>query len=86
MCVGFWGMGDGQLSNVALGAAICQIREREGLTQEMLAFRAGNHPTWVSRVESGERDARWSSIAKLVDGLGVNMLEVVALAERLELD
>ncbi len=79
-------MSDAPPTHAALGEALRQIREREGLTQEELAFQAGNDPTWVSRLESGHRDPRWSSVAKLVEGLGVTMLEVVALAERIELD
>jgi len=79
-------MPDAPLPPNALGEAIAQIRVREGMTQEDLAFRAGMHPTWISRVETGERDPRWSSVCKLVAGLGVTMVEVMALAERIELD
>lgn len=86
MRIGFNLMPDAPLSQAALGAAICQIRQREGLTQEEVAFQAGTHPTWVSRVETGERDPRWSSIARIASALGVGMFEVVALAERIELD
>lgn len=71
---------------VALGEAIRYIREREEMTQEELAFRAGVHPTWISRMESGRWDPRWSSVSQVVDGLGVTMVELVAMAERMELD
>jgi transcriptional regulator with XRE-family HTH domain len=84
--LGFLGMPDAPLLQIALGEAVRQLREREGLTQEALAFRAGTHPTWISRVESGDRNPRWSSVCKLAEGLGVSMLELVALSERMELD
>ena len=84
--VGYAGMPDASNQTVPLGAAIRRIREREKLTQEDLAFKAGVDPTWVSRVESGGWDPRWSSVCKLASGLGVSALEVVALAERIELD
>jgi len=64
--------------------ALRQIREREGLTQEDLADRAGLHSTWVSAVERGVRDPRWSTVCQMAKGLGVTPMELVALAERLE--
>jgi XRE family transcriptional regulator, regulator of sulfur utilization len=79
-------MPDAPNQQAALGKAIRRIREREGLTQEELAFRAGVHPTWVSRLESGRWDPRWSSVRKAVEGLGITLVELVAMAERAELD
>lgn len=70
----------------ALGAAIRHVREREGKTQEDLAFEAGVHPTWISRIESGRFDPRWSSVRRLAIALGVTMTELVALSERSGLD
>lgn len=67
-----------------LAAAIRQIRLREELTQEELALRAGVHLTWVSKAEQGYKDMRWASVCKIAGGLGVTVLELVALAERLE--
>jgi transcriptional regulator with XRE-family HTH domain len=71
---------------VALGKAIRRIRLREKLTQEDLAFRAGYHPTWISRVERGTQSTGWATAKRLADALGVTMVELAALAERLELD
>ena len=71
-------------SNIALGKAVRQIREREGLTQEDLAGRADLHSTWISAVERGVRDPRWSTVCQMAKGLGVPPMELVALAERLE--
>jgi XRE family transcriptional regulator, regulator of sulfur utilization len=79
-------MPDAPNQQVALGEAIRYIREREGLTQEELAFQAGLHPTWISRIESGQYDPRWSSVRQLLEGLGVTLVELVAMAERMELD
>jgi transcriptional regulator with XRE-family HTH domain len=69
-----------------LAAAIRQIRHREGLTQEELAANAGLHFTFISRIERGERDPSWSSVQSVARGLSVSVLELVALAERIELD
>jgi transcriptional regulator with XRE-family HTH domain len=79
-------MPDPPKSNAALAEAIRTIRKRERLTQEELAARAGVHLTWVNRLESGRYDLQWSSLEKIVKGLGTSMVEVVALTERLELD
>lgn len=71
-------------SKTALGRAIREIRLREGLTQEELGFRSGLHPTWISAVETGRRDPRWSTVKQIAEGLGTSEVEVVALAKRLE--
>lgn len=71
---------------VALGQAIRHIREREGLTQEDLAFEAGFHPTWISRIETGSQSTGWATVKRVADALQVTMVELVALAERIELD
>ncbi len=73
-------------SQVAMAAAIRQIRKREKLTQEQLAAKAGVHLTWVSRLESGRYDFLWSSLRRVAAGLGVTPMELVALSERIELD
>lgn len=79
-------MRDPVKSKQALGDALLQIRNREEMTQEDLSHKAGVHVTWISRLENGGKDLRWTSLQALADGMGVSVLEVVALAERLELD
>jgi len=79
-------MSDAPQPQLDLAVAIRKIRRREKMTQEDLATRAGVHLTWISRVESGRSDLRWTSLCRLADGLGVSVLELVALAERIELD
>jgi len=56
----------------AFGAALRQIRERSGLSQEDLAHRADLHRTYVSSVERGERN--------------VGLLNIVAVAEALNVE
>jgi transcriptional regulator with XRE-family HTH domain len=68
----------------AIGQAVREIRRREGLTQEALGFRAGLHPTWISAIETGRRDPRWSTIKQIAEGLGTSEVEIVALSKRLE--
>jgi transcriptional regulator with XRE-family HTH domain len=71
-------------TNKALGKALRQIREREKLTQEDVADKAGLHSTWISAVERGVRDPRWSTVCQMAKGMGVRPMELVALAERIE--
>lgn len=70
----------------ALGKAIGQIREREGLSQEELGHRAGIHPTWISKIEGGHNNPAWGTVRRLANALDVKMLELVALTERIELE
>ncbi len=79
-------MADAREPQLGLGKAIREIRLREGLSQEELAFHAGIHPTWVSHIESGRKNPAWSTVRRIANGLGVKLLEVVALAERIELE
>lgn len=71
---------------VAVGQAIREIREREGLTQEELADQAGFHLTWISRIEGGTQATGWPTLKRLADALDVRMAEVAALTERIELE
>lgn len=54
-------------------------RERQGLSQEELAFRAELHRTYVSGVERGVRNPTVKIVARLAEALGV---EPSALLER----
>lgn len=79
-------MSDLSRSRAALGQALRQIREREGLTQEEVAHRADYHLTWVSRVEAGSQNTGWVTVKRLAAALDVTMVEVAALVERIELE
>lgn len=79
-------MPDAPTPQAAVGRAIREIREREGLTQEELAHRAGYHLTWVSRVETGTQATGWPTLKRLADALDVRMVEVAAVTERIELE
>ena len=46
-------------------------REKLRLTQEDVSAASGLHVTAISRVESGVRDPRLSTVLRLADALGV---------------
>ena len=59
--------------NVAkrVGANIVAHRERIGISQEELAWRAGLHRTAIGLLERGERVPRVDTLVKLAGSLGV---------------
>jgi transcriptional regulator with XRE-family HTH domain len=70
-----------------LGEAMRLLRRRAGMTQEEVSARAGTNAAALSHIESGERDARWSTIARLLPALDTNIHElgnVIAEIERRE--
>ena len=62
-------MKDAQL--LGLGHTIRQFREREGLSQEDLAFRAGLHRTYVGQLESGDRNPSFLVLIRLARALQI---------------
>ena len=53
------------------GANLAAARERSGITQEELAFRASLHRTEIGLLERGGRLPRIDTLAKLAGALGV---------------
>lgn len=56
---------------VRLGAAIKELRKRQGLKQIELATAAGMTESQVSDIERGKNNPGWLLLMRLVDGLGV---------------
>ena len=61
---------------VVLGAALRELRVKAGLTQRELAERAGLGEPYLSRIEGGHRDIRWSMLARLLDGTGATLADL----------
>jgi transcriptional regulator with XRE-family HTH domain len=66
-------------SNTALGEAVRRLRG--STTQEELGLRIGQPQSWISRIETGQVDVKWSTVGRLADGLGVSVAELVAAVE-----
>jgi transcriptional regulator with XRE-family HTH domain len=55
------------------GANLSRLRERSGITQEELSFRAGLHRTEIGLLERGGRIPKIDTAAKLAGSLGVTL-------------
>ncbi|HTX12211.1 MAG TPA: helix-turn-helix transcriptional regulator [Solirubrobacteraceae bacterium] len=65
-----------------LGRAIRALRDRAGITQKVLAERVGTSEAYVSNIEGGRRDARWSTVIRLLHSLDADLHQLAdAIAE-----
>lgn len=60
-----------------LGGNLRAIRNKRGLSQEQVAERSGVHATEVSRIESGKRDPRVSTVERLAKAVKVKPGELL---------
>lgn len=68
--------------HAALGAAIRELREERGLTQEDFALDIGLHRNYYGACERGEVNVSWGNLLRIAAGLGVRMSDIVELYER----
>lgn len=68
----------------ALGAAIRQLRNKRGVTQEDLAHDAGVTTGTLSLIERGKSNPAWGTVKSIAAALGVTVAEVAKLAEKHE--
>jgi transcriptional regulator with XRE-family HTH domain len=65
-----------------LGQGMRVLRDRAGITQKVLAERASTSEAYVSNIEGGRRDARWSTLIRLLRALGADLRQLAdAIAE-----
>jgi len=67
----------------AFSLAVRQHRERAGISQEELGFRADLHRTYVSMLERNQRIPSLTTIAKLARALETKPSTLVIAAERI---
>lgn len=56
-----------------VGNNVRRLREKQGVSQEELAARAGLHRTYISGVERGVRNPTIVVLEKVADALGVEL-------------
>ncbi|WP_183339834.1 helix-turn-helix domain-containing protein [Conexibacter arvalis] len=64
-----------------LAQAVYEMRTRQRLSQEAVADRADLSRNFVGMVERGEVSPSFDNLAKLADGLGVRLSELMRLYE-----
>ncbi len=66
------------MSNIKeiVGARIRDIRKERGLSQEELAHIANLHPTYIGKLERGERNMSVESLDKATSALGISLEEL----------
>lgn len=65
----------------SFAAVVRRQRRHAGLTQEVLAERAGLHPTYISMIENGHKVPTLDAARQLAVGLGVRLSKLIAEAE-----
>lgn len=64
------------------GNVLKTARERAGMTQEELAFKADVDRTYVSRLENDRMSPTLDTLFRLADAIGVPAATLVARADR----
>lgn len=59
-----------------VGDRLRSYRNQLGWSQEMLAERAGLHPTYIGQLERGEKNATIESISRIAGALGVSLSKI----------
>jgi XRE family transcriptional regulator, regulator of sulfur utilization len=62
-----------------IGRSIRILREKKGISQEELAFRADVHRAYIGQVERAERNLTISSLEKIANGLEIKVEELFNL-------
>jgi transcriptional regulator with XRE-family HTH domain len=68
-----------------LGRALRGLRKQAGMTQEQVAERLGVDPTFIGRLERGQRGAHWRTIRRIlvaVDASTSDFAREIDAAER----
>lgn len=65
----------------ALGAAIRKLRSKTGMTQEVVAQKAGVTVAHLSGIERGHANPSWAAVSAIAEALGSSMAEVGKLAD-----
>ena len=65
-----------------IGNALRILRHRAGLTQDELATRADLTAPYISRVEGGWRDIRWSTLKRLLTALDADLRQLADVIDQ----
>jgi transcriptional regulator with XRE-family HTH domain len=74
-----------EVSSGRLGGRIRRLRRERGLTLDLLAERSGVSRAMISKLERGEKNPTLVVAAKVAEGLGVSLSQLVGVEERREI-
>lgn len=66
----------------ALGRAIRELRRQAAMTQAELGARMGINATYISRVEGGRINLRWSTLNRFLRALEATLADFAVEVER----
>jgi transcriptional regulator with XRE-family HTH domain len=64
-------------AKIVFGVRLRRAREEMGISQELLAEKAGLHRTYIGQVERGERNISVESMERLADSVGLQLWEML---------
>ncbi|MBI4225747.1 helix-turn-helix transcriptional regulator [Candidatus Roizmanbacteria bacterium] len=64
-------------SLIAFGNRVREERQRQHLSQEELAERAGLHRTYIGMIERAEKNITLENIEKIANALGIKKYELL---------
>ena len=70
-----------QFDNRAIGRTIRNLRNKKGVSQDVLSGLAGIARTHLTMIENGDKKANFETIWKIANALGMRTSELVALIE-----
>jgi transcriptional regulator with XRE-family HTH domain len=65
-----------------LGAALRELRRRAGITQKEMTEREGLDDTYISRVEHGRIDVKWTTLVRFLEVLRVDLHQLASEVNR----
>ena len=66
-----------QPAKILFGVRLRLAREVMGLSQELLAEKAGLHRTYIGQVERGERNISVDSMERLAEAVGLQLWDML---------
>ena len=70
-----------QFDNSAVGRTIRNLRNKKGLSQDVLSGLAGIGRTHLTMIENGDKQANFETLWKIANALDMRPTELVALIE-----
>jgi transcriptional regulator with XRE-family HTH domain len=67
-----------------LGWALRELRTRAGMTQNEMSLREGLDETYVSRVEHGRIDVKWSTLRRFLRVLSADLKQLADQVSEIE--